>query len=88
MKGVEVLDMEYGHPSSREAVLRLDTELAVARKKGVRVLKIIHGYGSSGKGGKLRASLRTALMRQKEPGIGRVVAGESWSIFDADSVSG
>jgi len=86
MKGVQELNMEYGYPSSKEAVQRLETELTVARGKNVGVLKIVHGYGSSGRGGKLRTSLRSALTRYQHDGaIGLVVAGEAWSIFDESS---
>jgi len=75
--------IKQGMPSADEARRRLATELDVARRKGVRVLKVIHGYGSHGVGGRLRRSLRRALAeRQREWRVGRVVPGEAWSIFD------
>jgi hypothetical protein len=49
----------------------------------VRVLKIIHGYGSSGKGGVLRVGLRKSfLLRRKEGVIKAFVPGEEFTIFD------
>ena len=72
-----------GMPTADEARRRLMAELEVARRRGTRVLKLIHGYGSSGVGGKLRRTLRASLEQKREAGaVGRVVPGESWSIFD------
>ncbi len=76
--------IKEGMPSVDEARRRLASELEVARRGGVRVLKLIHGYGSSGVGGKLRRALRVTLADLQASGrIGRTVAGEAWSIFDA-----
>jgi hypothetical protein len=84
MAHIELLNLEAGYPTAAEAKKRLATELQVARRKGTRVLKVVHGYGSSGKGGKLRTALRTALNRHRSDGdVRRVIAGEDWSIFDA-----
>lgn len=82
----EVVNVEFGHPTAAEARQRLSTEIDVGRRKGVKVLKVIHGYGSSGRGGALRKSLRTMLRGQAEQGaLGAVVPGEEWSIFDEPS---
>jgi hypothetical protein len=83
MARIEVVNMEFGLPTADEARKRLVTELELARRKGVNVLKIIHGYGSSGRGGKLRTALRSALRQQAT--LGRIVEGEAWSIFDEAS---
>ena len=78
--------MEHGFPAAREARSRLTTELDVARRKGIAVLKVVHGYGSSGTGGKLRTALRRDLAALRHDGkIGRVVFGEAWSIFEAEA---
>lgn len=54
-----------------------------ARRSGVRALKIIHGYGSSGKGGKLCVGLRKSFaLRKKEGVIKDFIPGEDFSIFD------
>lgn len=50
------------------------------------MLKVIHGYGSSGAGGILRPIIRNFLRQQKEAGaIASFVNGESFSSFDARS---
>jgi hypothetical protein len=47
------------------------------------VLKVIHGYGSSGKGGSLCVGLRkTFKLRKKEGVIKAFIAGEDFSIFN------
>jgi len=57
-------------------------EIRRARSEGVRVLKVIHGYGSSGRGGALCAGLRKSLsLRRKEGLIRDFIPGEEFSIF-------
>lgn len=86
MARIEVVNMEFGYPTADEARKRLATELDLARRKGVSVLKLIHGYGSSGRGGKLRTALRSVLRQRSQQGtLGRIVEGEAWSIFDEAS---
>jgi hypothetical protein len=83
---IELINMEHGFPTAEEARTRLATELDVARTKGIGLLKIVHGYGSTGKGGTLRKALRTMLLKlQNEGKIGRVIFGENWDLFDEPS---
>ena len=85
---VETVNMKAGMPTAAEAKQRLEAELQRARSAGVAVLKLVHGYGSTGKGGRLRRSLRAELDALSGAGrIGSVVMGESFSIFDAVSRS-
>lgn len=47
------------------------------------MLKVIHGYGSSGKGGALCIGLRKSFgLRKKEGAIEGFIAGEDFSIFN------
>ena len=49
----------------------------------MRALKIIHGYGSSGKGGTLNHGLRKSFaLRKKEGLIKDFIPGENFTIFD------
>lgn len=83
---IELINLEFGYPRADEAGRRLTTELELARKKGVALLKIVHGYGSGGKGGRIRTAVRALLLAQERAGaIGAVVPGEGWSIFDESS---
>lgn len=79
----KVINIENGMPTVDEARQRLATELQKAKREGISSLKIIHGYGSTGVGGKLRVALRKSLtLRVREGLIKAFVPGEDWSVFD------
>ena len=84
MKGfVRQLNLELGHPTVDEALRRLEAELVSAGALKTPVIKLIHGYGSSGKGGKIRTACRKQLAVWKEEGrIADYIPGERFSIFD------
>jgi hypothetical protein len=83
---VKTINLEAGFPSREEAYQRLEDELQRAKKDHVGVLKIIHGYGSSGSGGVLRYAVRNFLRQKKEAGvIAAFISGESFSSFDERS---
>lgn len=70
-------------PNLEEARKLVIEEIRRARREGVRALKIIHGYGSSGTGGKLCIGLRKSFgLRKKEGVIRDFIAGENFSIFN------
>ncbi len=73
-------------PSVSQALARLTAELGTARAHSTKVLKIIHGYGSSGVGGDLRIAIQSALRQMAEKGeIRECIFGENWR--RSDSVS-
>jgi len=83
---VRVINLEEGFPTRDQAYLKLEAGLARASKDGIPVLKVIHGYGSTGAGGVLRFAIRSFLRQRKERGeIAMFVSGESWSSFDERS---
>ena len=83
---VKIINLEEGLPDRVQALARLEASLQRARKDGIRVLKIVHGYGSSGVGGILRPVVRNFLRQARERGEIRLfVNGESFSSFDARS---
>ena len=55
-------------PTVEQARARLIGELQIARKDGVKVIKFIHGYGSSGVGGDLRIALQATLRQMADRG--------------------
>lgn len=80
---LRTFNVESDLPTLEEARRRVAEELRTARRQGVRVLKVIHGYGSSGKGGTLCHGLRKSfVLRKKEGVIKDFVPGERFSIFD------
>lgn len=82
---LRTVNLEDGMPTLEEARKRLAQVLPPKSSAAIAV-KLIHGYGSSGKGGILRDGIRTSLARrQKEGTVSFFVMGEKWSIFDANS---
>ncbi|MBR5533773.1 MAG: hypothetical protein IKU62_02885 [Ruminiclostridium sp.] len=77
------VNLELGKPSLDHAMKRLAMEVTHSRSMQCAVLKIIHGYGSSGTGGKIRTVSRRYLSDLKKKGeIRDVIPGESFSIFE------
>jgi len=78
-----IINLEQGMPTVEQGNHRLTGELIRARAQGAKVVKLIHGYGSSGVGGGLRIGIQEALsVRKKRGEIKEAVPGENWSIFD------
>jgi len=67
-------------PQVAEALQRLDRELTLARQEGETLLKIIHGYGSSGAGGDIRIAVQKRLHELADNNqIRDFIFGENWS---------
>ena len=83
MAAVKTVILKEGMPSVEQARARLQTELSTARQSGVKILKVVHGYGSSGVGGDLRIALQSTLrqMSQKHE-ISDCIYGENWRSSD------
>ena len=86
--GIPRLDLEEGMPVVSEAVSRMRLGLQEMKHSQVRVVKLIHGYGSSGKGGKIRIGVREELSALKRRGqIRDFIPGEDFGPMDAASRS-
>ena len=72
MKHTRELNLELGWPTVDQALRRLDAELEAARKMNTPLMKLIHGYGSSGKGGRIRTASRRYL--EEAAAQGRIAA--------------
>ena len=80
------VNLELGRPSADEALRRLEHELAAKWHLRAKAMKIIHGYGSSGKGGRIRTASRKYLRAAQEQGrIYAVLPGERLTIFDEEA---
>ncbi|MEM5769887.1 MAG: Smr/MutS family protein, partial [Bacillota bacterium] len=70
-------------PTAADAIKRVTFNIHNSRALGYTVLKLIHGYGSTGKGGKIRTETRRYLQQQKAKGaIRNFIPGEEFSIFN------
>ena len=67
-------------PSVQEALQRLEREIAMARQQKHSLLKVVHGYGSTGAGGDIRIAVQRRLHDLAEGGqIRDCIFGENWS---------
>jgi len=77
---VRTVNVEAGLPTVEEGLARLESELWRAIGDGVRVVRVIHGWGSTGTGGKLRTACRVYLAKhEKSRQVKRTVPGEAYS---------
>ena len=76
----KTVNLEQGRPFTETAIKRLLNEIQTARIERVRVLTVIHGYGSSGKGGVIRSECRKNLdYLCSTGGIKEYIPGEDFS---------
>jgi hypothetical protein len=79
----KVINIEAGMPIVEVGQKRLYLEIITAKNQGVKALKVIHGYGSSGVGGRLKRGILEFLAAKKKEGfIKAFIPGEDWSIFN------
>jgi len=72
-----------------DAIKRITYNIKTAKPMGVTAIKLIHGYGSTGKGGGIRTETRKYLDRLKSRGeIKDYITGEKFSIFDEQTRKG
>ena len=82
MTKLREVNLKLGQPAAADALKRLAFEVKHSRSLGCTALKIIHGYGSTGAGGRIRVEARKSLRRMEDSGeIRGVIAGEDFSIF-------
>lgn len=81
------VNIKFDMPAADDAIKRITFHIRNGRAMGVSALKIIHGYGSTGKGGKIRQEARRYLEDQKRKHlIHDCIAGEDFSIFNASTI--
>ncbi len=74
------VNLEQGRPVVEIALNHMKEAIADSKRNGVIVLTLIHGYGSSGKGGKIRVECRKMLDYMKGRGeIHDYIKGERFS---------
>ncbi len=76
----KTINLEQGLPTVDQALNRLQQEVSAARLEQIRLLTLIHGYGSSGKGGSIRQECRKLLDYLLNSGdICAVIYGENFN---------
>jgi hypothetical protein len=80
---IKTANLKSDMPLVREALQRLERELAMARQEQTKLLKLIHGYGSTGAGGDIRTAVQKRLLEMIQNGqIRGCIFGENWSKSD------
>ena len=83
---IKLINFEEGMPLVHEAVVKLTREIAMAKQQGHSVVKLIHGYGSSGVGGDIRIAVQKRLRELRDNRqIRGYIFGEDWSISNEDT---
>lgn len=78
-----LINLESDKPSAEAALKKMKLELMTLRRIGVTRVKIIHGYGSTGKGGSIRNAVRAELLEQaREKKIKAFCPGEMFGPFE------
>lgn len=82
---MRTINIEAGMPSSQQAMTTLNNRIYAERASGAKCAKIIHGYGSTGKGGTIRTVCRQKLQEYRRRGmIKDYCYGESLGPFSED----
>ena len=83
---IPAMNLESGMPVVDEAVSRMRLGIQQMRSSGIRVVKLIHGYGSTGTGGRIRVGVRSEMdgMKRKKM-IRDYISGEHFGPFDESS---
>jgi hypothetical protein len=83
---IKTVILKDGMPSVEQARARLNSEILAAQQAGVKVLKVVHGYGSTGVGGDLRFALQSKLRQMaNKKEIRDCIFGENWRKSDERS---
>jgi hypothetical protein len=83
-----VLTLDVAHPPRHPDVVEqelLDAWQKIRNSSGLCILKVIHGRGSTGKGGTTREFVRNWAYRQRGKFLA-VIPGEEYSLFQDETV--
>ena len=77
------INLEEGMPTCDEAMDKLKDSVKLAKQNKNKCIVVIHGYGSSGKGGAIRTKARQWLYAQVRNGsMKAVVNGEDFNVLN------
>ena len=65
---MKIVNLKEGMPLVHQALAQLSQELVVARDEGYSLVKLIHGYGSTGAGGEIRIAVQKRLREMSDGG--------------------
>ena len=66
---MQIINIEQGHPTVQQAMVKLQNGIYRARASGQPFAKIVHGYGSSGTGGAIKQAIGLELRKYVARGM-------------------
>ncbi|MCK9280190.1 MAG: Smr/MutS family protein [Melioribacteraceae bacterium] len=83
---LETINLKAGMPTVEEARERLKLKLDNARHRKLQAVKLIHGYGSTGKGGAIKIGIHSSLSKMKrDKFIKGFIPGEKFGSIYSES---
>jgi len=81
---VVTVNLKEGLPVVEEALQRMTRKLYESRLQGTKLVRLVHGYGSTGSGGAIKLAVRRELETARRDGaIKDYVSGEDYQHSDA-----
>ncbi len=85
---VRIINLEAGKPLVAAALVRLDMELSRAKRERLTAVKLIHGYGSHGTGGRIKEEVHRVLAQKRSrKAIKQFIPGEQWTMFNPEATA-
>ena len=82
------LNIKEGMPLADDAMRYLQDSLERLRRERYGCVLVVHGYGSTGKGGAICIRARRWLRAQEKAGrVKRVIPGEDFQLFNFDALA-
>lgn len=76
-----VVNLKEDMPPVDIAICNMELEIELGKVSGVKAIKFVHGYGSSGQGGAICKAVRERLMSLKKQRIIKdYIYGEDWNL--------
>lgn len=80
---LKFINLKENNATVDYALAVVEIEIECAKREGCVAIKVLHGYGSHGKGGVIAMKLRKQLRLWKKSGfIIDYFGGDNWNIFD------
>jgi hypothetical protein len=80
---IKTVNIKDDHPTVDVALMRLKQLLMIRNTGEVAAIKVIHGYGSTGRGGDIGKSVRKYLASSEAASrVQAIIPGEKFSIFE------
>ena len=80
---LKFVNLKEGRPSVEYALSIVEMEIENGKNEGASAIKVLHGYGSHGKGGVICFELRKLLSALKKQGkIKDFFGGDDWNLFN------